>query len=74
MRQHHTGYKQRICKHHQVFCKFLNFFFKNLLSFDEVTAEISPNFYSDLLQNFLASFQSVFKFSFDTQIILFINQ
>ncbi len=61
------GYKWQICNH-QVFCKFLKLFFKDLLLiFDKLTAEIGPNFYSDSLKNFL----QVFKFSFDAQIILF---
>ncbi len=55
---------------YQVFCKFLKFFFKDLLkSFDKLTDEINPNFYFDLLKNFLLSFQIIFKFFFDIQII-----
>ncbi len=50
------------------FCKFLNFFFKDLLSLNKVTVEICPNFYSGLFKNFPANFGSVFNF-FYTQII-----
>ncbi len=46
---------------YQFFCKFLNFFFKDLLSLNKITAEICPNFYSGLLKNFLAGFRCVFK-------------
>ncbi len=38
-------------------------------SLHKVTVEICPSFHYVLLKNFLASFRSVFKFFFDTQII-----
>ncbi len=50
---------------YQVFCKFLNFFFKDLLCLNKITVEIRPHFYSSLLKKkFPTSFQSVFKFCF----------
>ncbi len=45
---------------YQVFCKFLKFFFKDLLSLDKITVEIRPNFRSGL--HFLTSFRNVFNF------------
>ncbi len=52
------------------FSNFLKFFFQRFTqSFDKVTAEISPNFCSDLLKNFLASFRSIVKLSLNGQII-----
>ncbi len=51
------------------FLQNFQFFFKDLLTLDKVTVEICPNLYFILLKNFLATFRSVFKFFFDTQII-----
>ncbi len=44
------------------------FFLRFTQSFDKITIEFCSNFYSSLLENFLASFRSIFKFFLDLKL------